>query len=208
MTGLHVVTSTASGEQGVAIAPRVSTQTHTVSVVEALPRAQGTGPMPLLQGEIDRERIASCRARCRRRGCDRDLVAFLELALGRASCAARRARARDRRAASHRCDRREGRRGHRELSPRAAARRAARSAPTSPTFALTPDDVHRALAGAAPRGLLATATHDTKRGEDVRARIAVLSERPDGVAARFVDGGACRASATGATSRRIARSST
>lgn len=29
-----------------------------------------------------------------------------------------------------------------------------------------------------PHGLLATATHDHKRGEDVRARLAVLSERP------------------------------
>jgi (1->4)-alpha-D-glucan 1-alpha-D-glucosylmutase len=30
-----------------------------------------------------------------------------------------------------------------------------------------------------PRSLLATSTHDTKRGEDVRARLAVLSEHPD-----------------------------
>jgi (1->4)-alpha-D-glucan 1-alpha-D-glucosylmutase len=30
-----------------------------------------------------------------------------------------------------------------------------------------------------PRSLLATSTHDTKRGEDVRARLAVLSERPE-----------------------------
>ena len=30
-----------------------------------------------------------------------------------------------------------------------------------------------------PRGMLATATHDHKRGEDVRARLAVLSEIPD-----------------------------
>jgi (1->4)-alpha-D-glucan 1-alpha-D-glucosylmutase len=29
-----------------------------------------------------------------------------------------------------------------------------------------------------PRSMLATSTHDTKRGEDVRARLAVLSERP------------------------------
>jgi (1->4)-alpha-D-glucan 1-alpha-D-glucosylmutase len=34
----------------------------------------------------------------------------------------------------------------------------------------------RARARTWPRGMLATATHDTKRGEDVRARIAVLSE--------------------------------
>jgi (1->4)-alpha-D-glucan 1-alpha-D-glucosylmutase len=30
-----------------------------------------------------------------------------------------------------------------------------------------------------PRAMLATSTHDTKRGEDVRARLAVLSECPD-----------------------------
>jgi (1->4)-alpha-D-glucan 1-alpha-D-glucosylmutase len=30
-----------------------------------------------------------------------------------------------------------------------------------------------------PQSLLATSTHDTKRGEDVRARLAVLSERPE-----------------------------
>jgi (1->4)-alpha-D-glucan 1-alpha-D-glucosylmutase len=40
---------------------------------------------------------------------------------------------------------------------------------------------HRAClarAGTWPRALLATATHDHKRGEDTRARLAVLSERP------------------------------
>jgi (1->4)-alpha-D-glucan 1-alpha-D-glucosylmutase len=46
------------------------------------------------------------------------------------------------------------------------------------TFAATPDAVHAALAAGRPRALLATSTHDTKRGEDVRARIAVLSEVP------------------------------
>jgi (1->4)-alpha-D-glucan 1-alpha-D-glucosylmutase len=45
-------------------------------------------------------------------------------------------------------------------------------------FAYTAEHVHRALAGGRPRALLATSTHDTKRGEDVRARITVLSERP------------------------------
>ena len=34
-------------------------------------------------------------------------------------------------------------------------------------------------AAGAPQGLLATATHDHKRGEDVRARLAVLSEIPE-----------------------------
>jgi len=38
---------------------------------------------------------------------------------------------------------------------------------------------HAERARRSPHGLLATATHDTKRGEDVRARIAVLAEIPD-----------------------------
>lgn len=37
-------------------------------------------------------------------------------------------------------------------------------------------DANAARAGSAPRSLVATATHDHKRGEDVRARLAVLSE--------------------------------
>ena len=49
------------------------------------------------------------------------------------------------------------------------------------TFGTAPDALHRWLATRAdrwPHGLSATATHDTKRGEDVRARINVLSEVP------------------------------
>ncbi len=48
-------------------------------------------------------------------------------------------------------------------------------------FAVTPAGFHataRARAKHFPRALLATATHDHKRGEDVRARLAVLSEIP------------------------------
>jgi len=44
------------------------------------------------------------------------------------------------------------------------------------------DDFHAAMIGRArdwPAAMLATATHDHKRGEDVRARLAVLSEVPD-----------------------------
>ncbi|MBK1660291.1 malto-oligosyltrehalose synthase [Paracraurococcus ruber] len=46
-------------------------------------------------------------------------------------------------------------------------------------FAVTPAAFHgsaRSRAKSFPRALLATATHDHKRGEDVRARLAVLSE--------------------------------
>jgi (1->4)-alpha-D-glucan 1-alpha-D-glucosylmutase len=46
-------------------------------------------------------------------------------------------------------------------------------------FALEPAEVHARLAGGRPRGLLATSTHDSKRGEDVRARICALSELPE-----------------------------
>ncbi|HEY3801558.1 MAG TPA: malto-oligosyltrehalose synthase [Kofleriaceae bacterium] len=46
-------------------------------------------------------------------------------------------------------------------------------------YATPPADVHRLLAAGSPASLLATSTHDTKRGEDVRARIAALSEIPD-----------------------------
>jgi (1->4)-alpha-D-glucan 1-alpha-D-glucosylmutase len=48
-------------------------------------------------------------------------------------------------------------------------------------FGVSPESFHAACAAAsahAPAGLLATATHDTKRGEDVRARLALLSEIP------------------------------
>ncbi|WP_294390255.1 malto-oligosyltrehalose synthase [uncultured Sphingomonas sp.] len=50
------------------------------------------------------------------------------------------------------------------------------------TFALSADDFARRVADRArdyPDAMLATATHDHKRGEDVRARLAVLSEVPD-----------------------------
>ncbi|GAB1579194.1 malto-oligosyltrehalose synthase [Bordetella petrii] len=48
-------------------------------------------------------------------------------------------------------------------------------------FALSVADFHRACAARArrfPAAMLATATHDHKRGEDVRARLAVLTEIP------------------------------
>ncbi|MFN3389959.1 MAG: malto-oligosyltrehalose synthase, partial [Allosphingosinicella sp.] len=54
-------------------------------------------------------------------------------------------------------------------------------------FAMSADAFHARMAERAarlPRAMLATATHDHKRGEDVRARLAVLSEIPDEWAAR------------------------
>ena len=49
-------------------------------------------------------------------------------------------------------------------------------------FGYAPSTFHKANAQRAerrPHAMLASATHDTKRGEDARARLAVLSERPD-----------------------------
>jgi len=49
-------------------------------------------------------------------------------------------------------------------------------------LALAPDAFHAAMAARqaqSPHALLATATHDHKRGEDARARLAVLSEMPE-----------------------------
>ncbi|BDU16529.1 malto-oligosyltrehalose synthase [Lysobacter auxotrophicus] len=54
-------------------------------------------------------------------------------------------------------------------------------------FATSVDAFHAACIERAkhwPHALLITASHDHKRGEDVRARLAVLSERPDGWASR------------------------
>jgi (1->4)-alpha-D-glucan 1-alpha-D-glucosylmutase len=49
-------------------------------------------------------------------------------------------------------------------------------------FGVLPAAFHRAMSQMVAhggKGLLATSTHDTKRGEDVRARLALLSEIPD-----------------------------
>ena len=48
-------------------------------------------------------------------------------------------------------------------------------------FAITPDELHawaRYISAAIPATMTAGSTHDTKRGEDVRARIGVLSQYP------------------------------
>jgi (1->4)-alpha-D-glucan 1-alpha-D-glucosylmutase len=50
-------------------------------------------------------------------------------------------------------------------------------------FGLTPAEFHAACAARLsrwPNAMTALSTHDTKRGEDVRARLAVLAELPDG----------------------------
>jgi len=47
-------------------------------------------------------------------------------------------------------------------------------------FGTSIEEFHRRMEDWPRRSLLATSTHDTKRSEDVRARLAVLSEVPDG----------------------------
>lgn len=49
-------------------------------------------------------------------------------------------------------------------------------------FGVEPDSFHKSMsrrAALCPHSMLATSTHDTKRSEDVRARLAVLSEIPE-----------------------------
>jgi (1->4)-alpha-D-glucan 1-alpha-D-glucosylmutase len=49
-------------------------------------------------------------------------------------------------------------------------------------FSVTPEEVHKAFGETArryPLAMRATATHDTKRGEDTRVRISLLSEVPE-----------------------------
>ena len=92
---------------------------------------------------------------------------------------AERDRGRRRRAlpAAQRADRRQGGRGHRLLSlrPPALAQRCRLRSGTLRRSTPTPSTPHAAPPRRLPRALLATATHDHKRGEDVRARLAVLS---------------------------------
>ncbi len=45
-------------------------------------------------------------------------------------------------------------------------------------FGITPENFHQRMSSRLPHSLNATATHDTKRGEDARLRINVLSEIP------------------------------
>ena len=90
----------------------------------------------------------------------------------------------------------QGARGHRllHLQPAGLAQRGGRRAGALRHRAWTPSTCATA-SGAEhwPAALLATSTHDTKRSEDVRARLDVLSELPGRVAAR---GAALGASST------------
>jgi (1->4)-alpha-D-glucan 1-alpha-D-glucosylmutase len=125
-----------------------------------------------------RDRVAEAARDAIAAGCDRDLVGFLEAALTGElpSPDARRLAT-----AAQQVTGALVAKGDEDTLSYRLVRLAARcEVGADPgVFAASPDEVHRALAGGAARSLLATATHDTKRGEDVRARIAVLSEVPD-----------------------------
>ncbi|MBX3160542.1 MAG: malto-oligosyltrehalose synthase [Deltaproteobacteria bacterium] len=125
----------------------------------------------------DRDRIAVAAQRAVAAGCDRDLVAFLEAALAHQVS---NADARELAFVAQQVTGAIVAKGDEDTTGYRLVRLAARCEVGSDpaVFAVPPEEVHRAFASSAPRTLLATSTHDTKRGEDVRARIAVLSEQP------------------------------
>jgi (1->4)-alpha-D-glucan 1-alpha-D-glucosylmutase len=126
----------------------------------------------------DRACIATAARGAIQAGVDRDLVAFLESALAGELA---QPDARELALAAQQVTGAVVAKGDEDTASYRLVRLAARSevGASLHTFAVPPEAIHRALAVGAPRSLLATATHDTKRGEDVRARLAVLSELPD-----------------------------
>ena len=81
----------------------------------------------------------------------------------------------------------QGRRGLRVLPVLRGSPRSTRSAATRRSSRCRVDEFHEAMATPAARAgrdaMTTLSTHDTKRSEDVRARIAVLAEVPDAVGA-------------------------
>ncbi len=146
-----------------------ATDLHVVAV--ELPNDQ-----PKSQRDLDLARIATAACSASAAGIDGDLITFLELAL-----AGEIAHARDLAIAAQQVTGAIVAKGDEDTASYRLVRLAARcEVGADPgTFSRSVSEVHHALASSPPRSLLATATHDTKRGEDVRARLAVLSEQPD-----------------------------
>lgn len=144
---------------------------------------------PTSQRDLDRARIATAAHAARDAGIDGDLVTFLELAL-----AGEIAQARDLAIAAQQVTGAIVAKGDEDTASYRLVRLAARCEVGADLakFSRSASEVHHALARAPPRGLLATATHDSKRGEDVRARLAVLSEQPE-VWRTFVEAARARA---------------
>jgi len=147
-------------------------------------RTYGTTERGAEMAEVDRVRIAAAVAAAKdaRPELDRDLLAFLGAALAFELASAEAI------ALAERAQQMSGAiiaKGDEDTVLYRQVRLASRCEVGSElrVFARTPASVHRALAEGRPRALLATSTHDSKRGEDVRARIAVVSEMPDAWAA-------------------------
>ena len=190
-TDLHIVATASSGaEHGLAVAQAGGHMTARQLVPglglrpAAPPPALADGSQSLVvddirsQGELDRDRIAYAAYAAVEAGADADLVSFLELALaGELAHPDARALAR----AAQQVTGAIVAKGDEDTASYRLVRLASRCEVGADleTFARSPGAIHRALARGGARGLLATATHDTKRGEDVRARIAVLSEAAD-----------------------------
>ncbi|HEU4727269.1 MAG TPA: malto-oligosyltrehalose synthase [Kofleriaceae bacterium] len=143
-------------------------------------RHPAAGPDAEAAGAIDRARIASAAraALAARPELDRDLVGFLEAALAFDLPSAESlelARAAQQVSGPVVAKGDEDTLQYRQIRLLARCEVGAHLA----TFASEPTAVHARLAAGRPRALLATSTHDSKRGEDVRARLAVLSELPE-----------------------------
>ena len=187
----------ARGVRGELSSPRARRRRRDVSRAVVAPRAdRAAGAFPGLSHLCDGRRaagerrarsstaaIAGAKATCLSIG-SRGCRSAASLARRARRCGARRDPGARRHPipAAQRAGRRQGGRGHRLLSLRPAAlaqrcrlrrRRASATAPRTST--------RTCCGGQAdfPHAMLATATHDHKRGEDVRARLAVLSEYAD-----------------------------
>ncbi len=157
---------------------RAEIETALAEIVAGYPTYR-TYLKPDARNEVDRARIAAAVAAARdaRPDLDRDLLAFLEAAL------AFELTAPDALALAATAQQTTGAivaKGDEDTVLYRQVRLASRCEVGGELrcFAHAPHAVHAALAGGRPRSLLATSTHDTKRGEDVRARIAAISERP------------------------------
>ncbi|MEO8549160.1 MAG: malto-oligosyltrehalose synthase [Kofleriaceae bacterium] len=183
-TGLHIVTTTLAGDArglAVAAAGRNVTDEHLIPSPGAAPPsfADGSQLLPLLsQAELDRDRIATAAVAAVAAGADRDLVAFLELALAGELA---QADALELSRAAQQVTGAIVAKGDEDTASYRLVRFAARCEVGADlaTFSRASQEIHRALAAGRDKGLLATSTHDTKRGEDAGARLAVLSEVPD-----------------------------
>ncbi|MGE0399345.1 MAG: malto-oligosyltrehalose synthase [Kofleriaceae bacterium] len=170
------VPSRTSTRDATPIEPRTPA-TELVAPHKALAPHTGTGePLP---HEVDRARIAEAFAGARRArpDLDPDLLAFLEAAL---AFELPSPEAQELAVVAQQSTGPIVAKGDEDTLGYRAVRLLARCEVGADVaqLATAPEDVHARLAIRRTRDMNATSTHDTKRGEDVRARIAVLSEIP------------------------------